>query len=645
MTQPGAKISMQVPKPYWCLVAALVFHSFGVMNIAEAQVKTEHFESDVTTIIKPWTHLDFYNDPKNFQFGIISDRAGGVRPGVFLDGVNKLNLLMPEFVMSVGDFIPGNTSDREQLLKEWAEFEKEREPLKVPFFYLPGNHDINNDVMRQVWKERFGVPFYSFVYKDVLFLALDTTGEKGYIVPEYQVDYVKKALEKHSDVRWTFVFMHHPLWLYDDPGGFAEIEKALKGRKHTVIAGHTHHYLHERRGHTNYYILGTTGGGSQLRGSRYGEFDHVTLITMADEGPVMANLRLDGILPHDVTSRNDYELTRSLFNATRMPYTMLTDGQDKVTSGTLYLNFRNPSKNDLIVKADFMHGHEVSMNPSRLDFSLAPGSEKPVEIEIESTEAISTVNRALLQLAWTMGYELEGEEDLFLSGKREIALKPSAMQIIRTVAPEFVETVDVAFVDTKKGYTARYTLDGSPPTDSAKRYKQPIAISKATTISARLFNEKGQGTMTESQSYHPVPAGSGLRYRYYEGNWTRLPEFSELAPLFESVTTDLDVESRQLRADNWGMVLEGNLEIEKSGDYTFHLNSDDGCNLYLDDQLVIDNDGDHSVLELSGKAKLSAGEHQLRLEFFDSLGEAILELEMEGPGMKRQPLPFEKVSH
>ena len=216
---------MQIHKPYWFLVVALVFHSIGVMNTTRAQVKTEHFESDVTSAIKPWTHLNFNNDPKNFQFGIISDRAGGVRPGVFLDGINKLNLLMPEFVMSVGDFISGNTSEREQLLKEWAEFDKEQNPLKVPFFYVPGNHDINNDVMRQVWTERFGVPFYSFVYKDVLFLALDTTGEKGYIVPEYQVNYVKKALEKYSDVRWTFVFMHHPLWLYDDPGGFAKIER------------------------------------------------------------------------------------------------------------------------------------------------------------------------------------------------------------------------------------------------------------------------------------------------------------------------------------------------------------------------------------------------------------------------------------
>jgi hypothetical protein len=31
--------------------------------------------------------------------------------------------------------------------KEWAEFDAELKPLKVPFFFVPGNHDINNDVI------------------------------------------------------------------------------------------------------------------------------------------------------------------------------------------------------------------------------------------------------------------------------------------------------------------------------------------------------------------------------------------------------------------------------------------------------------------------------------------------------------------
>jgi hypothetical protein len=313
-----------------CLFAATFLVALHLAPTVTAQPGTEQFESDVATELKPWTHLNFFNDPKNFKFAIVSDRAGGVRPGVFKDAMQKLNLIMPEFVMSVGDFIPGNSADRAQLEKEWAEFDAELKPLKAPFFFVPGNHDINNDVMREVWKERSGVPYYSFVYKDVLFLALDSTGEKGDIIPDAQVELMKKALDKYPKARWTFVFLHHPLWIYPAPSGFAKIEKLLEGRRHTVIAGHFHRYLHEWRNNTNYYVLASTGGSSELRGPRYGEFDHVTLVTMTEDGPVMANITLDGILPHDVTTRDDYDLTESLAQSADLPYLVLTDSEDTV---------------------------------------------------------------------------------------------------------------------------------------------------------------------------------------------------------------------------------------------------------------------------------------------------------------------------
>ena len=45
-----------------------------------------------------------------------------------------------------------------------------------------------------------------------------------------------------------------------------------------------------------YYSLATTGGGSKLRGTAYGEFDHFAWVTMKKSGPIVANLLLDGIL-------------------------------------------------------------------------------------------------------------------------------------------------------------------------------------------------------------------------------------------------------------------------------------------------------------------------------------------------------------
>ena len=114
---------------------------FSISNPVLSQDNTQ-FNSDVETKLKPWTNLDFYNDPSNFQFAIVSDNTGGSRNGIFEIGVEKLNLMMPEFVLSVGDLIQGYTQDTTRIREEWNEFNRKIEDLQMPFFYLPGNHDI-----------------------------------------------------------------------------------------------------------------------------------------------------------------------------------------------------------------------------------------------------------------------------------------------------------------------------------------------------------------------------------------------------------------------------------------------------------------------------------------------------------------------
>lgn len=274
------------------------------------------FHSDVDTLKKPWTHSNFRNDPNNFQFAIVADRTGGHRTGIFPLAVERLNWLQPEFVMSIGDLIEGS-SNRAKLDRQWEEFEQFLAPLEMPFFYVPGNHDTGSVVMTRRWNEKFGVTFYSFVYRDVLFICLnsqDTSPEPSRGLSNEQIEFVAHTLQQHKDVRWTMLFMHQPLWLYEQGNfnttrssilqaenhGFSRIQAMLVDRPHTVFAGHLHTYIKGTAQHHNYYVLATTGGSSTLRGAGFGEFDHVVWVTMTHDGPVMANLTLDGILPDDV---------------------------------------------------------------------------------------------------------------------------------------------------------------------------------------------------------------------------------------------------------------------------------------------------------------------------------------------------------
>jgi hypothetical protein len=60
----------------------------------------------------------------------------------------------------------------------------------------------------------------------------------------------------------------------------------------------------------------------------------------------------------------------------------------------------------------------------------------------------------------------------------------------------------------------------------------------------------------------------------------------------------------------------GAFRIATAGEYAFRLSSDDGTKLVIDGKPVIDNDGQHPPREASGKVQLSAGDHQMVLEYF-----------------------------
>jgi hypothetical protein len=252
----------------------------------------------------PWTHLNLNNRSDSFQFAIVTDRTGGRRPGVFTTAVDKLNLLQPEFVLSVGDLIEGYNEDKGMWALEWSEFEANTKRLEMPFFYVPGNHDLSNPGMLANWQRKFGRTWYDFVYQDTLFLALnseDPPASKPFAFGPEQRAWVRETLAKHKGVRWTFVFMHKPTWLVSDEeqkkSGWSDIEAALLegDRKYTVFAGHVHQYARFDRHGRDYIMLATTGGASKLRGKEAGEFDHFTWVTMKGNTPVIANLLLDGI--------------------------------------------------------------------------------------------------------------------------------------------------------------------------------------------------------------------------------------------------------------------------------------------------------------------------------------------------------------
>ena len=333
----------------------------------------------------PWTDKGLLNNPDDFQFIIVSDRTGGHREGIFRSALRKINHLRPEFVVSVGDLIEGATDDLDQVEREWSDFRDSVDILRMRFFYVPGNHDIWDDTARREWTKRFGPTYYHFVYKGVLFLCLNTEDGKASRIGPEQAAFARQILEANTQVRWTLVFLHKPLWNYQAGSGWEAVEQALAGRPHTVFAGHRHRYVRYQRAQYKYYQLATTGGASPLSGLSHGRFDHISWVTMTADGPVMANLKLDGILGEDVRTEAMARLTNRLGGeyAVRLD-TITTDSPGR---GRTWLEMENRADMPLEVRVRWEAHPHLTPSPYAVVKTLAPGSTERLEVRLSWPES------------------------------------------------------------------------------------------------------------------------------------------------------------------------------------------------------------------------------------------------------------------
>ena len=304
----------------------------GCINSPVVEPDSAVFTHEFIDSTVPWTNSDFDDEAGKFTFAMFSDLTGGEREGVFELAIEQLRLLRPELIIGVGDLIDGGSQDRDQLKLEWDSFDQRANRAHAPLFHVGGNHDLTNPDMWEVWEARYGKRYYHFVYKNVLFLVLDTEDnpaefqqyihelrlEAIKVIEEHgwgeeaanteyakleeassgrigaeQAAYFREVVKNHPDVRWTFLMLHKAAWERTEEENFSSIESALSGRPYTVFHGHLHSYKHQQRNGRDYIRLGTTGG-SHAPGKAMA-IDHVTLVTMTEDGPDIANLRMSGI--------------------------------------------------------------------------------------------------------------------------------------------------------------------------------------------------------------------------------------------------------------------------------------------------------------------------------------------------------------
>jgi alpha-L-fucosidase len=210
----------------------------------------------------------------------------------------------------------------------------------------------------------------------------------------------------------------------------------------------------------------------------------------------------------------------------------------------------------------------------------------------------------------------------------------------------FVKDLQVNLKTDRDRVEVRYTTDGSTPTASSPAARSPLVITQTTSITARCFRDGKPVSAPETATFTrvvPLPARDpgalmqGLHFRYYEGEWDSLPDFRSLKPVKEGNLTTVDISPRR-QPERFGFEYTGYLRIDEDDVYAFSAASDDGSRIFVDDSLVVDNDGLHGMQEKRGDIALAKGVHALKIGYFQNGGGAGVTVTFRSPALGQQPL-------
>ena len=273
----------------------------------------------------------------------------------------------------------------------------------------------------------------------------------------------------------------------------------------------------------------------------------------------------------------------------------------------------------------------------------------------------ATLNGKALNKFWIYHYELVKGGELLLEMGPEPNIEwavnipvPQVNDVEPIVTTPYVKTKNKLFIGKTEISLAcdsdnadiYYTLNGSEPSTNSKLFVEPFQIEKTTTVRMKAFSgdrvslpaiavfEKAR--LLRNKNF--VNLKPGLKYDYYTGSFFSVHDYSELKPKKSGVVTKINTDQKESKI-YIGFDFEGVINVPVEGLYTFYLVSNDGSEMYLHDELFIDNDGLHPAVESFKTVGLKAGTHPIKIKYFQGAGGEILKLLWEGPGIKKQEVP------
>lgn len=221
----------------------------------------------------------------------------------------------------------------------------------------------------------------------------------------------------------------------------------------------------------------------------------------------------------------------------------------------------------------------------------------------------------------------------------------------------FIDKSKVEFPTWQNGIEIYYTTNGSFPTIKSTLYTKPFTITETTVIKLIKISPNGKTSSVYKINYikqapiEPVLVDSknkGLNFEYYilDGPITNTKDLMKMRSSANGIVQKIvfPYENEKLH-ENFGVIFNGYIEIFEEDIYTFSVLSNDGSRLLIDDNLIVDHDGQHGTYEKEGQIALQAGFHKIQLLYFQSGGEKALKVFMKNNGSEKIEIPKSIISY
>lgn len=131
----------------------------------------------------------------------------------------------------------------------------------------------------------------------------------------------------------------------------------------------------------------------------------------------------------------------------------------------------------------------------------------------------------------------------------------------------------------------------------------------------------------------------GVAYTYYEGQaFKHSNDILKAQPVKKGIMNNISIDSATAQ-DSMAFIFETWIKINERGIYNFYTYSDDGSKLLIDNKIIVDNDGSHSLTRKDGKIGLEAGYHKLKVLYFEDYMGEMLEVGFSGKNIRENTIP------